>query len=91
MVRLTVVGPACSMCCTILSAFGIVFLLMMGALFNTENPSLADHNNPPADLRVVAKGCYLAGFIYMAFFVFCWCQSYLNQRQAAQERGFSNI
>ncbi|KAJ3011365.1 hypothetical protein HKX48_006866 [Thoreauomyces humboldtii] len=90
---MNVVGPGLSLCCTIVSAVGIVFLLLLGALFNAENEELVEGKagTVPTDPAMVARGCYLAGFIYMGFFAFCWCQSYVNQKMAAEERGFSNI
>ncbi|KAJ3148634.1 hypothetical protein HDU86_007389 [Geranomyces michiganensis] len=93
MARMQVVGPGLSLCCTIVSGVGIVFLFLLGALFHSDNEELVEgkKGEVPTDPAMVARGCYLAGFIYMGFFSFCWCQSYLNQKIAREEAGFSNI
>ncbi|TPX66832.1 hypothetical protein SpCBS45565_g04219 [Spizellomyces sp. 'palustris'] len=48
----------------------------MGALFHAENEELVEgkKGEVPSDPQLVAKGCYVAGFIYMGLFAFCWCQ-----------------
>ncbi|KAI8816187.1 uncharacterized protein EV422DRAFT_547059 [Fimicolochytrium jonesii] len=74
--RAIVVGPGCSMCCTVLSAIGIIFLFLLGALFHAHAEELVEgkEGEVPTDPAAVARGCYLAGFIYMGFFGFCWGQ-----------------
>lgn len=67
--------------CTILSAFGIVILSVIGYLFKTNHESMMGSVNDPEDGAAVAKTVFGAVFVYLAFFVFCGAQVFLIQKQ----------
>lgn len=67
--------------CTVLSAFGIVILSVIGWLFKTGHESMMGSINDPTDGDAVAHTVFGAVFVYLAFFVFCGCQVLLIQRQ----------
>lgn len=67
--------------CTILSAFAIVILSVIGYLFKTGHESMMGSVNDPEDGDAVAKTVFGAVFVYLAFFVFCGSQVFLIQRQ----------
>ncbi|RLV93400.1 hypothetical protein JA1_002553 [Spathaspora sp. JA1] len=68
-------------CCTILSAFAIVILSVIGYLFKTNNESFMGSINDPEDGQAVASTVFGAVFVYLAFFVFCGSQVFLIKRQ----------
>lgn len=67
--------------CTVLSAFGIVILSVIGWLFKIGHESMMGSVNDPTDGDAVAHTVFGAVFVYLAFFVFCGCQVLLIQRQ----------
>ncbi|GAA5886664.1 hypothetical protein JCM5296_005364 [Sporobolomyces johnsonii] len=69
-------------CCTVLSVFGLVFLLVIGACFDAEVEVLTGSTKSPPDSHAVAKNCYLAAAVYAAFVLFCTCQVGVNRRYA---------
>ncbi|EGW32272.1 uncharacterized protein SPAPADRAFT_61356 [Spathaspora passalidarum NRRL Y-27907] len=68
-------------CCTILSAFAIVILSVIGYLFKTNSESFMGSINDPEDGEAVASTVFGAVFVYLAFFVFCGSQVWLIKRQ----------
>ncbi|KAG7663099.1 uncharacterized protein J8A68_003371 [[Candida] subhashii] len=68
-------------CCTILSAFGIVILSIIGFLFKTNSESFMGSINDPEDGAAVASTVFKAVFVYLAFFAFCGLQIVLIKRQ----------
>lgn len=76
-----VVSTGKAYCCTILSAFGIVILSVIGWLFKTGHESMMGSINDPEDGNAVAKTVFGAVFVYIGFFVFCGSQALLIQRQ----------
>lgn len=68
--------------CTILSAFAIVILSVIGYLFKIGHESMMGSVNDPEDGDAVAHTVFGAVFVYLAFFVFCGSQVYLIQRQS---------
>ncbi|KAI9596374.1 hypothetical protein BDF19DRAFT_438895 [Syncephalis fuscata] len=67
-------------CCSILSVIGIVFLLILGHLFDTEAEQYTESKNSPADPHGVAHACYVAAAIYAGFVVCCGGQLLLHKR-----------
>ncbi|KAI9009815.1 hypothetical protein BC832DRAFT_552533 [Gaertneriomyces semiglobifer] len=87
MVSPVFIGPGYSLCCTIVSAVGVIFLFILGALFQAENGQLM-HGEPdevPKDPKAVARAAFIAGAIYAVLFGFCTCQFKLGQRRRARE------
>ncbi|VUG20321.1 DEBR0S7_01332g1_1 [Brettanomyces bruxellensis] len=68
--------------CTVLSAFGVLILSVIGALFYTNNEALVGSIDDPEDGKAVAKTIFGAVFIYLAFFVFCGSQLWIIKRQS---------
>jgi len=68
------VGPGKSLCCTIVSAIGVVFLFVLGALFQAGVEELTEGPTAPADHLATASSCFIAGAIYLFLFVFCFWQ-----------------
>ncbi|CAN3353871.1 hypothetical protein DICA3_A10374 [Diutina catenulata] len=68
--------------CTILSAFGIVILSVIGYLFKIGHESMMGSINDPEDGAAVAKTVFTAVLVYLAFFLFCGCQVFVIRRQS---------
>lgn len=68
--------------CTVLSAFGVVILSVIGVLFKTGHESMMGSINDPEDGNAVAKTVFGAVLVYLIFFVFCGCQVLVIQRQS---------
>ncbi|ORX90621.1 hypothetical protein K493DRAFT_189085, partial [Basidiobolus meristosporus CBS 931.73] len=66
--------PACAICCSILSVIGIIFLGILGLLFKIEVHELVEGEKAPDDPQAVAKGCFVAAGIYVAFLALSLCQ-----------------
>lgn len=49
-------------------------LSAFGALFSRHAEALVGSEENPADPGYVARLCYLAGFVYLGFVVFCGLQ-----------------
>jgi ribonuclease kappa len=50
------------------------YLSAFGALFARHAETLVGSEDDPKDPGAVAKLCYLAGFVYVGFLVFCGMQ-----------------
>lgn len=68
--------------CTVLLAFGIVILLVIGYLFKIGHELMMGLINDPEDGAAVAKTVFTAVLVYLAFFVFCGCQVLVHKRNA---------
>lgn len=68
--------------CTVLSAFAIVILSVIGYLFKIGHESMMGSVHDPEDGDAVAHTVFGAVFVYLAFFVFCGCQVFLIQRES---------
>ncbi|KAJ1925312.1 hypothetical protein IWQ60_004646 [Tieghemiomyces parasiticus] len=69
-----IVGPGCSTCCSVLSAIGIIFLIIVGAMFGNRAPQFAEAYDYPDNYDAIASSCYAAAGIYAGFLAFCCCQ-----------------
>ncbi|CAR65226.1 uncharacterized protein KLLA0_B10769g [Kluyveromyces lactis] len=80
-----VVSPGKAWFCTVLSAFGVVILSVIGHLFKTNHESFVGSINDPENGPAVAHTIFLAVGVYAVFFVFCGSQVYLSQRKPSVE------
>ncbi|CCH63019.1 hypothetical protein TBLA_0J00190 [Henningerozyma blattae CBS 6284] len=71
--------------CTVLSAFGVVILSVIGHLFSISHESMVGSINDPEDGPAVAHTVYLAALVYLMFFIFCGFQVYLTRRKPSIE------
>ncbi|CAH2450732.1 hypothetical protein PP7435_CHR4-0363 [Komagataella phaffii CBS 7435] len=76
-----VVTPAKAWFCTVISAFGVVILGVIGTLFKHNHETVMGSINDPEDGAAVAKTVYGAALLYLAFFVFCGAQLFFISRQ----------
>ena len=76
MTKLLVVGPGKSLCCTLLSLIGCIFLYILGALYQAEVEELVDGPaaNIPLSATDTASSCFIAATMYLATFCFCFWQ-----------------
>ncbi|ORX90703.1 hypothetical protein K493DRAFT_272744 [Basidiobolus meristosporus CBS 931.73] len=79
--KLAFCPPACAICCSILSVIGIIFLVVLGALFKIEVHELTEGDKAPKDPQAVALGCFVAAGIYAAFLALSLCQTWLHKKQ----------
>lgn len=91
--KLILVGNGKALCCSVVSACGILFLVILGLLFQAESEILLEGKpgEVPKNGKVAAKGCFSAALIYLGFFVFCSFQSYLHARKRKEEATFTGL
>lgn len=70
---------------SVISACGVVFLLVLGALYQAGAEQLI-HGKDPIDNKAVARGCFIAAFLYIISFAFFYWQMWLIGRQAVAPR-----
>jgi ribonuclease kappa len=94
MVKWPICGPKLSFCCTIISVWGIVQLLLMGIFYFVEAAPLLDDlefNSNATDDEVFrynlknaysqrAYNCWIAAFLYVGLLVFAGSQFMINQK-----------
>ncbi|RKU40665.1 hypothetical protein DL546_002213 [Coniochaeta pulveracea] len=68
--------------CTVISAFAILILGIIGLLFKAEHPELVGGDEDPEDGSQVAATVFLAVLIYGGFLVFCGIQGVLHMRES---------
>jgi len=86
-------GPKLSICCTILSLWGIIQLALMGLFFFMKSVALVDDvglsdilasdtwdDDVDSAYKQRAYNCWIAVVIYMGSFAFSLFQVYLNKR-----------
>ncbi|ESW99575.1 putative membrane protein [Ogataea parapolymorpha DL-1] len=76
-----VVSSGSAWACTLISAFGIVILSIIGALFYNNHETMMGSINDPEDGKAVAKTVFGAVGLYVLFFLFCGCQLWVMKRQ----------
>ncbi|KAJ1931429.1 hypothetical protein DL89DRAFT_265376 [Linderina pennispora] len=84
--QLAFISPGCATTCQILSVFGIIFLLILGALFKAEVHELTSSTEDPADPKAVGHACFVAAGIYAAFLVCCTCQNAVRSADTRRAR-----
>jgi len=94
MVKWPICGPKLSFCCTIISVWGIVQLLLMGIFYFVEAAPLLEDlefNSNTTDDEVFrynlknaysqrAYNCWIAAFLYVGLLVFAGSQFMINQK-----------
>ncbi|KNE54757.1 hypothetical protein AMAG_17703 [Allomyces macrogynus ATCC 38327] len=64
------------------SVAGIIFLLILGLLFNSHAPTLVEGHSAPADPAGAASTCFKAAAIYAGLLAFGLWQVAVNKRAA---------
>jgi len=86
-------GPGCSTCCSVISIWGILFLFVMGALFDIQATALiADappdpitHEITAEQMKKAAGICYGSGCIYIGTFLLSVWQMQRNSKESARK------
>jgi len=68
--------------CTVISAFAIVILSIIGSLFARNHHMVMGLDDDPEDHTAVATSVFITVAIYGAFFLFCGSQAWLNMKQS---------
>ncbi|SCW04598.1 LAFE_0H17084g1_1 [Lachancea fermentati] len=71
--------------CTIVSAFGVVILSVIGHLFKTNHESFVGSITDPEDGPAVAHTVFIAAFVYLLFFLFCGSQIWMGKKKPSIE------
>ncbi|KAK3937075.1 hypothetical protein QBC46DRAFT_393641 [Diplogelasinospora grovesii] len=75
------VGAMQAWSCTVISAFAILILSVLGLLFRNNHPELVGGDEDPSNGPEVAATIFIAVFIYAGFLVFCGLQGLLHVRE----------
>ncbi|ORY66331.1 uncharacterized protein BCR38DRAFT_177543 [Pseudomassariella vexata] len=67
--------------CVVVSAFAIVILSIIGALFKSKHHELAGGTEDPENTDAVASTVFIAVLVYAGFLVFCGLQGMLHVRE----------
>ncbi|KAI9276332.1 hypothetical protein BC943DRAFT_333003 [Umbelopsis sp. AD052] len=81
----TFVSPGNAICCSVVSVAGIIFLTILGVLFDKEVEALTESVNDPDDPHAVAQACFTAAIVYGCFLAFCGCQSLVHKYNARNQ------
>lgn len=95
MVSAKICGPKCSICCSLVSAWGIVMLALMGVFFYVKSPALVedlplneteweDWDNVEKAYHGTAYNCWIATALYALTLAFSLFQYRLNARSSYQ-------
>jgi len=74
------VSPTDSIMMTVISTFGVLFMVVLGSLYDAEVEGLTESINDPSDPKAVAHSCFIVAGIYALLFVSCGFQAWLNFR-----------
>merc|ERR1712106_1307934 len=85
-------GPKCSSFCLVVSAWGVVMFLLLGAFYHVKSPALRDDIVPANSTKVAvwaayeanAYNCYITAAIYAGTLVFSVFQVYVNNNRSYQ-------
>ncbi|KAL3842544.1 hypothetical protein ACJMK2_020543 [Sinanodonta woodiana] len=95
MVSCPICGPKCSVCCLVISIWGIIMLALMGVFYQVHSPGLFEdiplaegdwehHNYSMTYIHEkyeqAAINCFIAAGIYVFFFFFSFWQQRMNSR-----------
>jgi len=97
---LHVCGPKLSICCSLVSIWGIVMLAIVGVLMSSQSaaflediPKFPETNSTEALAKALresynqgALNCYGAAVLYVACLLFCGVQVFFNMRLNAQSQ-----
>ncbi len=95
MVKWPICGPKLSLCCTIISVWGIIQFIFMGIFFFVEAAPLLDDfefNSTTTNIDIYksdlknfysqrAYNCWIAAFLYVGLLVFAGSQFMTNQKR----------
>ncbi|KAI7869348.1 hypothetical protein BDF14DRAFT_1784069 [Spinellus fusiger] len=81
----TLVGPGFSICCSLLSFFGILFLVVLGLAFDAKVEVLTEFVSDPDDPKATAQACFTAAIVYACFLGFCSCQTLVHKYNARNQ------
>lgn len=93
--KLHICGPGLSICCSVLSIWGIIMLAIVGGLLSAKSaafiediPMVESHNVTYKEMmdhgfKQAATNCYGAVGLYGACLVFCGIQVFFNIRASA--------
>ncbi|KAL0077583.1 hypothetical protein J3Q64DRAFT_1299141 [Phycomyces blakesleeanus] len=81
----TFVGPGLSVCCSLLSVCGIIFLVVLGFAFDAEVEVLTEFTSDPDDPKATAHACFTAAIVYACFLAFCSCQTLVHKYNARNQ------
>eukprot|EP00038_Savillea_parva_P006008 m.161132 g.161132 ORF g.161132 m.161132 type:complete len:103 (+) comp12040_c0_seq1:67-375(+) len=77
-------GKNCSTCCLVLSAWGIIFLLVVGGFFKSKAmafiPDLEEGHRTEEVMEEAGTACFIAAGMYVATFVISYWQIQVNNR-----------
>jgi len=87
-----ILGPKCSSFCLVVSAWGVVMFLLLGAFYHVKSPALRDDIVPAnstkeavwAAYEANAYNCYITAAIYAGTLVFSVFQVYVNNNRSYQ-------
>ncbi|QDS69835.1 hypothetical protein FKW77_000135 [Venturia effusa] len=77
-----VVSAMSAWSCIVISAFAIVILSVIGALFKSNNHTMMGSTEDPKDGAAVAATVFAAVAVYGGFLVFCATQAFLHMRES---------
>ncbi|ORX45415.1 hypothetical protein BCR36DRAFT_358388 [Piromyces finnis] len=83
--KLVLVSPCCSVCCTVFSVFGAIILLAFGIMFKAGVHELTMTKESPANPGDVGVSCFIAAGIYLLFILFCSCQTVVAKKTKKPE------
>ncbi|KAG0178982.1 hypothetical protein DFQ29_002747 [Apophysomyces sp. BC1021] len=75
----TFVSPGLAVCCSLLSVFGIIFLVVLGYAFDAKVEVLTEFTSDPEDPKATAQACFTAAIVYACFLGFCGCQALVHK------------
>ncbi|KAI8853925.1 hypothetical protein BC829DRAFT_381638 [Chytridium lagenaria] len=81
MARLIFLSATNATMLSVISVFGFVFLLSLGALISAGSPQIVDGKEPIEEPKLVAQSCFIAAIL----------TRYLINKEAAAERTFTSI
>ncbi|GAB6019602.1 hypothetical protein CHUAL_001167 [Chamberlinius hualienensis] len=92
----TLCGPKCSLCCTIVSIWGIIQLSIMGGFFYTHSVALSEDLGLDANMTDMnafyaavdtayenqAYKCWVAVAVYIVTLLLSLCQLFMNKKRS---------
>jgi len=81
----TFVSPFTASCLSIISIAGIIFLSIIGYLFDNGFEGLTESTTDPVDPKAAANVCFTAAGIYGGLFIVMSCQNWAHSRNLRNE------
>ncbi|KAI9221265.1 hypothetical protein BC828DRAFT_381437 [Blastocladiella britannica] len=78
-----VISASNTLMLNLVSVCGILFMVLIGAFYDTGAPTLTLGHAAPPDAGATATSCYKAAIIYVVLLVFGLSQRYLHNRNPA--------